>query len=327
MKLPHTVHGSRFARSAIDLLLKKNCQKLQLQMFFFYIGRLPRPLRQLTLPECLVTRLVCMVALTRVVRGGRHRCIQSHCIAFDCTPASPILLLPRSIQEVKSYRVVMVGAFTPIQAEKARKMHRIRNCKVQDVQQPALLKRCAKRLCSTGELHRCTLNQYFVEHVDNPDNVFNVAMEREQENIRGQTEAWRVREEIDEATVLEQRIGQSDDAKPISAHEHPFPGKESVEKERDLRFDHKTSLQIMLLVTFSGAFFLICSRISAATLARSEKCLFPYKNVERQFAEDELLLWSRLTDLRYVICIFIITFVVNDFHTCWMDTKAFPVKS
>ncbi|KAG6945949.1 hypothetical protein JG688_00016289 [Phytophthora aleatoria] len=211
-------------------------------------------------------------------------------------------------------------------------MHRIRNWKVQDVfrfykANNQLYTNVVRNDSALQESYTDgTVNQYFVEHVDNPGNVFNVVMEREQENIRGQTEAWRVREEIDDATVLEQRIGQSDDAKPISAHEHPFPGKESVEKERDLRFDHKTSLQIMLLETFSGAFFLICSRMGAATLARSEKCLL-YKNVDGKFAEDELLLWSRLTDLRYVICTFIITFVVNDFHICWMDTKAFPVKS
>ncbi|KAG2779593.1 hypothetical protein Pcac1_g10162 [Phytophthora cactorum] len=58
-------------------------------------------------------------------------------------------------------------------------------------------------------------------------------MEGEQENIRGQTEAWRIREDIGEATVLDRRIGLSDDAKPISVHELPLSGKECVETERD----------------------------------------------------------------------------------------------
>ncbi|KAG6948930.1 hypothetical protein JG688_00014858 [Phytophthora aleatoria] len=109
-------------------------------------------------------------------------------------------------------------------------------------------------------------------------------MEREQENIRGQTEVWRVREEIDEATVLERRIGLSDDDKPISVRELPFSGKESVEKERD--FEVRPSNH--LANDGSGACSLICSRLCAATPARRETCLFPYKNVKRQFPEDEL---------------------------------------
>ncbi|KAG6947671.1 hypothetical protein JG688_00015440 [Phytophthora aleatoria] len=30
--------------------------------------------------------LVSIVALTRVMRGGQHRCIRSHCIAFNWSP-------------------------------------------------------------------------------------------------------------------------------------------------------------------------------------------------------------------------------------------------
>ncbi|KAG6945653.1 hypothetical protein JG687_00017152 [Phytophthora cactorum] len=142
------------------------------------------------------------------MRGGRHRCIRSHCIAFDCTPAPPILLLPRSIQEVKSYRVVMPN--NQLYANVVRNDSALQ-----------------------GSYTDGTVDQYFVEHVDGPDGVFTVAMEGEQENIRGQTEAWRIREDIGEATVLDRRIGLSDDAKPISVHELPFPGKECVETERD----------------------------------------------------------------------------------------------
>jgi hypothetical protein len=67
------------------------------------------------------------------MRGGRHRSIRSHCIAFDCTPGPPILFLPRSIEDVASYRVVMVGEFTSEQTSKVRKMHRIRNIKVREL--------------------------------------------------------------------------------------------------------------------------------------------------------------------------------------------------
>ncbi|KAF1784372.1 hypothetical protein GQ600_26894 [Phytophthora cactorum] len=52
----------------------------------FFISRLEKKLRGLTLPERFMTQLVSIVALTRVMRGGRHRCIRSHCIAFDSSP-------------------------------------------------------------------------------------------------------------------------------------------------------------------------------------------------------------------------------------------------
>ncbi|KAF1773097.1 hypothetical protein GQ600_26585 [Phytophthora cactorum] len=80
-----------------------------------------------------MTQLVSIVALTRVMRGGRHRCIRSYCIAFDSSPGPPILLLPRSIEYVASFRVVLVGEFTPSPSSKVRKMHRIRNLKVRDM--------------------------------------------------------------------------------------------------------------------------------------------------------------------------------------------------
>ncbi|KAF1778538.1 hypothetical protein GQ600_18500 [Phytophthora cactorum] len=74
-----------------------------------------------------MTQLSTVAATTRVMRRGRHRCIRSHCLAFDCTPGPPLLLLPRSLEDVTSYRVVMVGDFTEGQVRKVRKMHRIRN--------------------------------------------------------------------------------------------------------------------------------------------------------------------------------------------------------
>jgi hypothetical protein len=69
-----------------------------------------------------MTQLVTLAAITCVMRGGRHRCIRYHCIAFDCTPGSPILLLPRSIEDIESYRIVMVGEVTPAQSEEVRKI-------------------------------------------------------------------------------------------------------------------------------------------------------------------------------------------------------------
>jgi hypothetical protein len=99
----------------------------------FFVGRLPAHLNGLTIPERFMTQLTSMSAITRVMRGGRHRCIRSHCLAFDCTPGAPISLLPRSIDDVSSYRVVMVGDFTIGQDAKVKRMHRIRNDRVKSV--------------------------------------------------------------------------------------------------------------------------------------------------------------------------------------------------
>jgi hypothetical protein len=64
---------------------------------------------------------------------GRHRCIRSHSIVFDCTPGPPLSLLPRSISEVSTFRVSMVGDFTEEQTRKVKKMHEIRVQRVRDV--------------------------------------------------------------------------------------------------------------------------------------------------------------------------------------------------
>jgi hypothetical protein len=182
------------------------------------------------------------------LRGGRHRCIRSHCIAFDCTPAPPILLLPRSIRDVDSFRVVMVREFTPVQAEKVRKLHRILNCKVRDVFRvyeannqlyaDVVVNDSALQTCSTD----ISADQLFVDRVDDPDNFVNVAMEREQENIRGQTEGWRVGAERDEQTLLERRIGLCDGDRPVDVGEIPIPYKEGMHEER--KFEVRRSNQL-----------------------------------------------------------------------------------
>ncbi|KAG6969454.1 hypothetical protein JG687_00003206 [Phytophthora cactorum] len=91
------------------------------------MGALPDNLKGLTIPERLTTQVSTVAATTRVMRGGRHRCIRWHCLAFDCTPGPPLLLLPRSLEDVTSYRIVMAGYFTEGQVRKVRKMHRNRN--------------------------------------------------------------------------------------------------------------------------------------------------------------------------------------------------------
>jgi hypothetical protein len=60
----------------------------------FFLGRLPNQLDDLTLPERMMTQLATICSMTRVMRGGRHRCIRSHCVGFDATPGPPVSLLP-----------------------------------------------------------------------------------------------------------------------------------------------------------------------------------------------------------------------------------------
>ncbi|KAF1779093.1 hypothetical protein GQ600_17510 [Phytophthora cactorum] len=90
--------------NAIAQLNSAGCQSFRLRMG-------PHTVR-------FMTQLVSIVALTRVIRGGRHRCIRSYCIAFDSSPGPSILLLPRSIEDVTSFQVVLVGEFTPSQSSK-----------------------------------------------------------------------------------------------------------------------------------------------------------------------------------------------------------------
>ncbi|KAG6944003.1 hypothetical protein JG687_00018113 [Phytophthora cactorum] len=59
------------------------------------------------------------------MRGGKHRCISSHCMAFDATPSPPACLLPRSVDGVSSYRVVLAGTMAERQDAQVRKMHLI----------------------------------------------------------------------------------------------------------------------------------------------------------------------------------------------------------
>jgi hypothetical protein len=56
----------------------------------FFIGKLPECISSLTIPERFMTQLCSVGAMTRVMPGGRHRCIRSHCVAFDCTPGPPV---------------------------------------------------------------------------------------------------------------------------------------------------------------------------------------------------------------------------------------------
>jgi hypothetical protein len=115
-----------------DSLLKLSIPKFSIKNGFF-VGALPRCFSGMTLPERLMTQTVSVVAVTRVMRGGAHRAIRSHCLAFDATPGPPATLLPIPIDSVSSYRVVLAGPFTTEQQARVRKMHRVRCQVVEDI--------------------------------------------------------------------------------------------------------------------------------------------------------------------------------------------------
>ncbi|KAF1786049.1 hypothetical protein GQ600_13281 [Phytophthora cactorum] len=46
-------------------------------------------------------------------------------------------------------------------------------------------------------------------------------MDAEQQNIRGQSDAWRAICENDEESIIERRVGLTDDTSPVLTREHP----------------------------------------------------------------------------------------------------------
>ncbi|GMF25955.1 unnamed protein product [Phytophthora lilii] len=176
----------------------------------FFIGALPKSMRALTLPERFMTQLASIGAMTRVMRGGRHRCIRSHCVAFDCTPGPPITLLPRSLGDVESYRVVMVGEFTEAQTKKIKKMHRIRNELVRNVFN---FYKTYNHLYDNVFPNNDVLDSYYsdemiaqqlVDYADDDDAYYDEAICAEQASIQGNSDTWHGCSS-DEANVLERR--------------------------------------------------------------------------------------------------------------------------
>lgn len=92
----------------------------------FYVGWLPDRLYEAKWIE-KVTQLVTVVTQTRIMRGGQHHAIRSHCTVFDSTPAPPpVTLLPRRVDSLGSYTVVLAGPFTDEHTSHIRKLHRVR---------------------------------------------------------------------------------------------------------------------------------------------------------------------------------------------------------
>jgi hypothetical protein len=231
----------------------------------FFVGCISKGLRELTIPERLMTQLVQIAATTRVMRGGRHRCIRSHCIAYDCTPAPPVCLLPRSMNDVVSYRVVLVGVFTSPQAAQVRKMHRIRKQQVHDVF--AFYKQYNHLYAGVAVNESALNSEYtdddvegaFLEHVADPEGNLDDAMNREQESVRGESDAWRLTHPQDECSVIERRLGLAIDEAPIAVKEHFVTSTVSTKREFEIRRSNQ-----------------IANDVSETLLARMFPHLFPF---------------------------------------------------
>jgi hypothetical protein len=214
-----------------------------------------------------MTQLVTLAALTRVMRGGRHRCIRSHCIAFDCTPGPPILLLPRSIEDIESYRVVMVGEFTPAQSEKVRKMHRVRNRNVREVfefykQNNHLYTNVIQNepVLVSDDLDAAA--QTFLDNVEDSSGELSDGINREQETVRGENDAFRVVNEDDEINVIEGYLTHLCLLWYKSTRWHP---KLEIVASAGLKFVDQTKSQLTFLVICLRACFRISFRLAVAT--------------------------------------------------------------
>jgi hypothetical protein len=70
------------------------------------IRQLPPHLAEANWIETVMIQLATVVAQTRVMRGGHHRSIRSHCMVFDATLGPPATLLPSRVDRNGSYKVV-----------------------------------------------------------------------------------------------------------------------------------------------------------------------------------------------------------------------------
>lgn len=115
-----------------ESLAKRSIPKFSIKNGF-YVGELPTRFSDMTLTERPMTQTVSVVAITRVMRGGAHCSIRSHCLAFDATPGPPATLLLIPVGNISSFRVVLAWPFTPEQHARVRQMHRVRRQVVHDV--------------------------------------------------------------------------------------------------------------------------------------------------------------------------------------------------
>jgi len=255
--------------SACLKAIKRACMPMFAIANGFFIGKLPDTLTGLTLPERFMTQVVSISAMTRVMRGSRHRCIRSHCVAFDCTPGPPVSLLPTSISDVSGFRVAMVGDFTEAQLEKVKKLHQIRTSKLRDAYDFYTLNNSLyshvvrNDSALLGDMDYDLLAHLILEHIEDEGGVVDSSVREELENIRGHSDAWQVNDEDDELNIVERRIALSDAAKECTARGENADNARNEPGQGSRTFLVKRSNQID-------------SDVSSDLLAKMFPHLFPY---------------------------------------------------
>jgi hypothetical protein len=188
----------------------------------FFVEQFPSDLDEdltsMTIPERMLTQLVAVCSMTRVMRGGRNRCIRSHCVVFDSTPGPPVTLLPRSVNDLDCFRVALVGDFTNEQMAKVRRMHTIRRPTTTSAFE---FYKEHNHLYSRFRAVDVVMSD---EEIEDQDLLFDVVGDNgnleaeanhEQENVRGLSDNVPVTEE-EEVNVVERRTGLLDDTLTMS---------------------------------------------------------------------------------------------------------------
>lgn len=241
-----------------DSLSKNQVPKFSIKNGFF-VGVLPKRFADTSKVERFMIQPVTTVAVTRVMRGGAHRAIRSHCLAFDASPGPPATVLPRRLDGITSYRVVLAGPFTDEQQAKLKKMHRVRRQRVEDLL----------------AFFHMVKNDYFsdipvdcseLEAESSADQVYLEVIQDESHEEIGRDHD-RVTDSLDEAfheedDVIERRMVFSEEAGEIQASEF-----RSVQEISD-----NTTNEPKFLVRHSSQF----AQDDGDTFAKMFPLLFPY---------------------------------------------------
>jgi len=225
----------------------------------FYVGTLPSQFTDMTLPERLMTQMESVVAATRVMRGGAHRSIRSHCLVFDATPGPAATLLPIPVDGIISYRVVLAGPFTTEQQAHVRQMHRVRRQVVEDVltfyrEHNVLYESVA---VNYSELLDETIAENLI--FQEADAELEVSeMEAEQDRVGGVCD----NETVSETDVVERRVVFISDEREVSTQDVPVGS----------GHPSQNTFQPQFLVRHSNQF----ARKDKVLFARMFPHLFPY---------------------------------------------------
>ncbi|OWZ05712.1 hypothetical protein PHMEG_00022143 [Phytophthora megakarya] len=201
------------------------------------------------------------------------------------------------MNNVVSYRVLLLGVFTTPQAAQVRRMHRVRQQEVRDFfafyMQHNHLYAGVKvdNSALSSEYTDDDSEGVFVEHVDDPECSLDNEMNPEQERVRGESDAWRLNDPQDECRVIERRLGLVNEKDPVSP---AVVTAEGIEREFEIR--HSTQMANDVSKTLLARLFPHLFPFGRGHPGEDrklhvavEECIKHYSLLsERRFAEDEL---------------------------------------